>query len=162
MKDTRITTLAHLQPKTGLMRFLMILFASIFLNAPGVTADVENDNCHDAFEHIHTGTITEVEYGEQGELVAVVLTESSTGETYKITNDDDPSNDNQPEDNDRDDINQFGKKLEAAFEAGNVVVIKVRHDDMIGLLRQTPEPEPNPQPDERPDGPQSTGEPRTG
>ena len=71
-----------------------------------------------------TGTITGVTYDSNGNLSSVEFTDTD-GQTHDITNGE--------KDNDIDD---FGTKLEKAFEKGDEVTITADSGDMTGLTRK--------------------------
>ena len=71
-----------------------------------------------------TGTVTGVTYDTNGNLSSVEFTDTN-GQTYEITNGEKD-----------DDINDFGSKLEKAFDNDNEVTITADSGDMTGLTRK--------------------------
>ena len=84
-----------------------------------------------------TGTITSVSYDTNGNLSSAEFTDTN-GQTYEIT---DGTIDN--------DINDFGSKLEKAFDNGDQVTITAEMGDMTGLTRKKKVQPANQQPANR-------------
>ncbi len=108
--------------------------ASALLLVSTAQADVTNSNGTLA-QGTATGTVTAVSYDSNGNLSSVEFTDTD-GNTSTITNGDIDN-----------DIDDFGSKLEKAFDNDNEVTITVVDGDMTGLTRKKkPKPAPEPEP----------------
>ncbi len=99
-----------------------------------VTADVTTETAGWA-DGNSTGTVTDVSYGENG-IESVEFTTNS-GKVYTIS------------DGDFNDIREFGKVLEKAYDGQDIVTLQVEMGDLKKVSRSRPEPKPEPKPETR-------------
>ena len=112
-----------LKQSIATLRSALFLIAAISL-AGTAQADITYSPGGANADGTATGTITGVTYDSNGNLSSVEFTDTD-GQTYDITNGE--------KDNDIDD---FGSKLEKAFDDENEVTITADMGDMTGLTRK--------------------------